>query len=409
MSYKLFFPFLFLPLLVSAGAAEAGIGVGVKWSDVPIPVPYGQDVTVEINIWNWAEGAENVLVQVDFVKIAKEDGTLAPNGWFENIRIIPPRENIPVPSFLSRSVEPAADTYVSESAPGAAYGGERSLVVGGTPGARKMVFLKFDLTDLPEGSKIESASLYLYNSDENFEGRIVKVYGLDFDGWSEDSLTWSTRPENLGTEVASAVMPSPGEDVVWNVTSWVASQYSRDGVVSLVVLTDNSGETVFSSGETANTPRLEIVYSAMLGATAEANFYLPNLGNWKRISRAQPRVPKEIENYVDTYTLAYYYENGDGLWIPAKRVYLKMKISKEALGGIYTVYLDVSARAIRGAGGGLGSVYGVEAKPKIKVIAPAPPIPVPVLITILAIVAILIVLFVLWWAVRKKKIELRKI
>ncbi|MEM1689364.1 MAG: DNRLRE domain-containing protein [Candidatus Hadarchaeales archaeon] len=409
MSYKSFF-FFFLFLLISPSVVEAGIGVGVKWSDLPIPVPYGQDVTVEINVWNWAENAENVLVWVQFVKITKEDGSPVPSGWFENIRIIPSLENIPVRSYLSKAVEPVDDTYISEEQPNQTFGGSRNLVVGGTEGSRKMIFLKFDLTDLPEGSKIESAVLYLRNRDENFEGKIVKVYGLDNDGWNGDTLNWARKPENLGEQIAQAVMPSPGVDVGWLVTPWVYSQYNKDGIISFVLLTENSGETIFASGETADWPRLEVVYSAWLGMRVEANFLLPNLREYVRTSRAQPKIPKEIENYADAYSLAYYLDNGEGLWIPVRRVFLKMKVSKEALGGIYTIYVDVFAQAVRGgAGGGLGATYSVEAKPKIKVIAPAPPIPIPVLITILAIIAILIVLFILWWAVRKKKIELRKI
>lgn len=381
----------------------------MKWPDVPTPVPYGQDVTVEINVWNWAPEAENVLVRIQFVKVAREDGTLAPSGWFENIRIIPPLENIEVPSFLSRDFDVLADTCVSEEAPDASYGENAYAAVGGTQGSRKILLLRFDVRELPAGSKIENAWLKLWNDSGDFSGKIVKIVAVGDDTWSEETVTWRNRPET-GNVLAEIEMPSPESWVVANITSYVTSEFAGDGFVSIAVLTDEPGETVFGMRESIYPPVLTVHYSGMFGVKAEANFYLPNLCDYVVISRVQPRrIPREIENYANAYTLAYYYENGDALWIPCRRVFIKMRISPEAVGGVYTIYVDVSARAIRGAGGGLGAVYMVEAKPKIKVIAPGPPIPVPVMITILAIILILIVLFIIWWLVRKKKIELRRI
>jgi len=408
LSLKPFF-FFFILLLITIVPAEAGIGIGVKWSDLPTPVPYGQDATVEINVWNWAPEAENVLVTVRFVKVAKEDGTLAPSGWFENVRIEPPLENIPIPSFLSRDFDVIADTCVSEEAPDASYGDNAYAAVGGTQGRRKILLLRFDVRELPAGSKIENAWLKLWNDSGDFSGKIVKIAAVGDDTWSEEAVTWRNRPET-GQTLAEIEMPSPENWVVANITPHVASEFARDGIVSLAVLTDEPGETVFGMRESIYPPVLTVSYSAMLGNRAEANFYLPNLRDYIVISRSQPRrIPREIENYANGYTLAYYYENGDALWIPCRRVFIKMRVSPEALGGVYTIYADVSARAIRGAGGGLGAVYVAEAKPKIKVISPGPAIPVPVLITILAIIVLLIAIFVIWWLIRKKKIELRKI
>jgi hypothetical protein len=408
LNLKLFL-FFFIFLFIGIVPAEAGIGVGVKWSELPIPVPYGQDVTVEINVWNWAPGAENVLVTVQFVKVAKEDGTLAPSGWFENIRIIPPLENIPVPSFLSRDFEALADSCVSEETPDASYGDNAYAAVGGTSGRRKILLLKFDVSDLPAGSKIENAWLRLWNDSGDFSGKVVKIAAVVNDAWSEETVTWRNKPAT-GDVLAEIVMSSPENWVEANITSHVAAEFAGDRVVSVAILTDEPGETVFGMKESAYPPVLTVSYSAMLGNRAEANFYLPNLHNYVEISRSQPRrIPKEIENYVNGYSLAYYYDNGDALWIPCRRVFIKLRISEEALGGVYTIYVDVSARSIRGSGGGLGAVYQVEAKPKIRVISPGPAIPVPVLITILAIIVILIVLFIIWWLIRKKKIELKRV
>jgi hypothetical protein len=238
-----FFYILILFTVLSATPVQAGVGIGVKAPADPVRVPYGENVTVEIHVYNVGMDRDNVFVVVGLEGIVREDGSPVPHGWFENIEIYPPLENF----------------YI--------------------------------------------------------------------------------------------------------------------GIFDEILV--------------------------------RANFLMPNLTAYELYGpREEPEVPPEIENYADVYTMLHGW--GEGFrWAPARRVFITMDVSEEALGGTYILKVDVVATSVRPGGEGLGAALSVLATPEIRVIAPPPPpLPIPVLLTILAIAAISALAAVLAWAVKKGKVKI---
>ncbi|MBO3754623.1 MAG: DNRLRE domain-containing protein, partial [Candidatus Brockarchaeota archaeon] len=68
----------------------------------------------------------------------------------------------PGPGLCIASLQPVADTYVAQNNPNVNYGSETSLIV--SPGLKAVcrTLVRFDLTQIPAGSKLAGAQLKLY-------------------------------------------------------------------------------------------------------------------------------------------------------------------------------------------------------------------------------------------------------
>ena len=75
------------------------------------------------------------------------------------------------------------------------------------------LLIKFDISDIPEDHRIDSATLYLYYyawTENNPAGRPLTVYRV-IEDWSEDIVTYNTQPNSEGVVSASANVPDyPG-------------------------------------------------------------------------------------------------------------------------------------------------------------------------------------------------------
>jgi len=145
---------------------------------------------------------------------------------------------------------PTDDAYVrsGELYRNCNYGSDNFLYVGLVGGQAARSFLKFRLPALPVGSTVENAWLYLYAWDQfpyNAGGR-VQCQGVDDDGWSEGTITWSTNlPIGGLLDGPKQVMvdPAPWPNS-WVVTDFVREQYQGDNIASFAMVGtgENAGE-----------------------------------------------------------------------------------------------------------------------------------------------------------------------
>jgi C1A family cysteine protease len=135
--------------------------------------------------------------------------------------------------------------------------------------------IRFDLSSIPAGTPIGSASLHLrlggYCCYEGHAGpRTVTVYRAD-DSWSESSVTWSSRPAYSEAYGSASVLLEPEQwvwysfDVTDLVRGWVDGTWANQGIV--VRAPEGSGDDFawmqFYTRESSRKPYLDITYGGM--------------------------------------------------------------------------------------------------------------------------------------------------
>jgi uncharacterized repeat protein (TIGR02543 family) len=152
---------------------------------------------------------------------------------------------------------PVADSKVAAQSPKNNYGSSTSVDVQAyNAGNRQRGLFQFDLSGIPVGSTIESATFaaYYYSSylaSLNPAGRTYNLYP-NTNPWTENAVTWNTRPGYDTSQVASAIMPDSFGWVTWDVTTMV--QGWVDG-------TPNYGFVMMDSNETGGVNRLGMFHS----------------------------------------------------------------------------------------------------------------------------------------------------
>jgi len=82
------------------------------------------------------------------------------------------------------------------------------------------VLIKFDISNIPIGSNIISAELFLYYSDwydNNPVGRDLTLYKITSD-WNENTVTWNTRPIITDNYTSFSIVPTSYSWMIWDVT-----------------------------------------------------------------------------------------------------------------------------------------------------------------------------------------------
>ncbi len=173
-----------------------------------------------------------------------------------------PRQNV-----FTQVIEPTADTYVDNQYPWKNNGDSDELRIW-NGFVKHFSFLQFDLSAIPSFVEILSADLFLRVREDTVDRpdpTVVGVYHYPNNSWTEEDLTWNSVN---WVEVNQTAIDTEDIDVDqlkwqvwfnWQVTNDVTA--ARDGVLTLVVASDNMAESVFFySRETVLTPRLEVTY-----------------------------------------------------------------------------------------------------------------------------------------------------
>jgi len=164
------------------------------------------------------------------------------------------------------------DTYASEGHSSNNYGGSTSIEVGGTTGSRFEAFLQFDLSSLPAGSVVSSATLRLSkvvnmasqsaSPDVNIT---INTYAVT-SSWAEYSLTWSGRPSSTYVSDPGTVVGATAGYHYWDVTNavdgWLSGTRTNYGLRLAGTETGGSYHTFHTRESSASArPQLEVTYT----------------------------------------------------------------------------------------------------------------------------------------------------
>jgi len=132
-----------------------------------------------------------------------------------------------------------ADTWLDAANPNTTHGADAKLVADGSPG--NSILLKWDLSAIPAGSPINSATMSFHMQDPNDQsGSAFQFYGLRHD-WSDANASWdnydagttwgtpgarNTTNDRYATILATT--PAGGTP-----PSWISTTLNGDGIARL--------------------------------------------------------------------------------------------------------------------------------------------------------------------------------
>jgi len=171
----------------------------------------------------------------------------------------------------------AADSYVNASSPDTNYGNEQSLYVKAseTDLTQSMIYVRYDLSSIPQNAYIVSANMKLLFSDfDNLYygmmggGDFIGAYYCSDNSWTELGITWNNRPEFDATatdiEGFGMFIYSDSYDS-WNVTEDVTKSLPSRALTEVLKFRDKNDDYGFAryqSKEAATyLPLLEIEYT----------------------------------------------------------------------------------------------------------------------------------------------------
>ena len=176
---------------------------------------------------------------------------------------IPTPTPTPPPASISVSLAAAADSYVRQSSPGLNYGTAAEMRVD----RQERSFIMFDLSSIPEGATVLSATLTLClpsNPGGAAIGRTHELRRVTSD-WSEMGATWSNQP-SVADASAKLTVPAAAQcvsvGVADDVEAWLGGVANYGWRIS--DQTEANGAAVkYSTREEATAdlrPRLDVTY-----------------------------------------------------------------------------------------------------------------------------------------------------
>jgi hypothetical protein len=166
----------------------------------------------------------------------------------------------------TQSFYPTQDAYISQGNPGTNYGTQGWLITYGNPWSLVYrTLMQFDLSCIPPGTPISSATVNLYMWDQAGTDFSVDIHRV-LASWTETGVTWSNQPSfNAAVE---ASLPYQGYNW-WHFTitaliqDWVNNPGSNCGMIlrnNPEVPGDNAGRFAkfYSRDTTINRPYLQI-------------------------------------------------------------------------------------------------------------------------------------------------------
>ena len=148
----------------------------------------------------------------------------------------------PAHAIKFKDLPPVADAQVALGNPDTNSGTAASFFIQSATAPNSFLderaWLRFDLNgQIPPGAVITSASLRIYGFQaDSADDLLVDVHGSGTDSWVETGITWNNQPA-FGAVISSQTFLA-NQVQRWyelDVTSFVQTEFSGDGVVSLVV------------------------------------------------------------------------------------------------------------------------------------------------------------------------------
>ncbi|MCS7039609.1 MAG: DNRLRE domain-containing protein, partial [Caldilineales bacterium] len=185
-------------------------------------------------------------------------------------------------------LQPAAslgvDAYIKQDKPDERRGGDSELRVKSENGKLNRALLRFDLSGIPAGSTITSATLSLWVKEVRDGNISIRAHKLT-NSWNEAQVTWKARDKaaNLlwttqGGDYQAAILDSQtlikgtkNAWASWNLTTavndWYTNPATNYGVILEAPVSTPKGEAKFKSsddGTASQRPKLEVCFSAAL-------------------------------------------------------------------------------------------------------------------------------------------------
>ncbi len=170
---------------------------------------------------------------------------------------------------ITEKITTINDTTVSEGYPDSNFGRVPLYLSSCTENYKdERIFLKFDLSQIPENLEIKQARLCLYSWSGEFDAINALCHPVENDDWSEYTLTWNSQP-SIG-EILDAVRLNGAEAknkwYSWDVTSFAANESEDDKIASFCIRAELEGKRglyAFDSRgwwDASVQPYLEITY-----------------------------------------------------------------------------------------------------------------------------------------------------
>ena len=163
----------------------------------------------------------------------------------------------PTPTPTITTLYSTADSRVVAQVPTTNYGTDTAFAVQAYDSStRQRGLIRFDLSSIPPGSTINSATFSAYYwsyyaAGLDPVGRIYYVYRITAP-WTETGVTWNNQPGSTTVQKASVIMPGSFDWVDWNV---------KDIVQSWVDGTPNYGFLMIDGNETQGLNTIALFYS----------------------------------------------------------------------------------------------------------------------------------------------------
>ena len=223
-------------------------------------------------------------------------------------------------SIVNTQLEPYADVYVNQRYPATNYDSSRQNIavrsyadITGSSNIRTLI--AFDLTNIPPGSYVTYAKLYLFMYDAPSATRTYECDRI-VNRWSESTVAWNDKPnvEGLGPKTAT-ISTAPNVWVSWDVKTWVQSF-----VLGEISATPNYGWEIRDKNEDSPTQYVADFWSQEsdtdLHPTLTMSYYPPHL---------------ELETYGSSFTAGDWVKmtvhRKDYNNIPVNREGLNVKLS----------------------------------------------------------------------------------
>jgi hypothetical protein len=126
--------------------------------------------------------------------------------------------------------------------------------------------LKFELSGIPQGATVTSATLTLYPAMTTDRSPFVEVHRVGFDNWQEGTITWNNSNTAFTTNFVPALLDTQqfpdmyhNQPVTWNLLPlWGWSQDLADNYVTFLLKRQGSGigEVNFVHKEYPNSPNI---------------------------------------------------------------------------------------------------------------------------------------------------------
>jgi M6 family metalloprotease-like protein len=177
------------------------------------------------------------------------------------------------PSVVTRTLYLDADTYSLRSESSVNFGEDPFLEITNEPSLDPQnvgsTYLHFDLSSIPAGVTIESASILFHLPSGGYGSDCLVELRPIADPWEEMTLNYENAPALEATPSLQRHLPTGVEFVAWDVTEIVASWVATGGMPSvesngLAISPISSGLDYvhfFSSRESQDPPELTINYS----------------------------------------------------------------------------------------------------------------------------------------------------